>query len=204
MNRVFIYWDFSNIYVAGKNLAEERNNAPHAKSRFRINFDALMMLARADRPVERAFVAGSVPPRSDSLWERLEASGVQLQLYDRGKHSDSEQEIPDGYILKLMMGDGIKYHNDPGIVVLLTGDGKGYPAGKGFHAALEFLHKRGWCVELLSWEDSCSRHMRKWVEENGIFVALDDFYKSITFLEPSRFAPGRRSAPLDLSRRPRV
>ena len=41
-----------------------------------------------------------------------------------------------------------------------------------------------------------------------MFVALDDFYESITFLEPSKpgyqLAMGRREAPLDLSRRPTV
>ena len=41
---------------------------------------------------------------------------------------------------------------------------------------------------------------------NGVFVALDEFYESVTFMEPSRpgfeFAVGRGPAPLDLSRRP--
>ena len=47
--------------------------------------------------------------------------------------------------------------------------------------------------------------MRRWAEENGVFVALDDFYESVTFMEPSRpgfeLAMGRDPAPLDLSRR---
>ena len=47
--------------------------------------------------------------------------------------------------------------------------------------------------------------MRRWAEQNGIFVALDDYYQSVTFLEPP--APGRPLAeprtarPVDLSRR---
>ncbi len=76
--------------------------------------------------------------------------------------------------------------DDPDIVVLITGD------GAAFHAALERLHARGWQrIEILSWAQS-----------NGEFVALDDFYEAITFLEPSRpgheFAPARDSRPLDL------
>ena len=67
------------------------------------------------------------------------------------------------------------------------------------------MHKRGWRVEILSWAHSCNQRMRRWAEENGIFVALDDFYAAVTFVEPSRpgfeFAPGRESAPLDLSQR---
>ena len=57
------------------------------------------------------------------------------------------------------------------------------------------MHKRGWRVEILSW-----------AQENGIFIALDDFYESITFMEPSRpgaeLASARDSAELDLSQRP--
>lgn len=47
--------------------------------------------------------------------------------------------------------------------------------------------------------------MQRWAEENGVFVALDDFYEAVTFREPSRpgheLAPPRDSAPLDLARR---
>jgi hypothetical protein len=47
--------------------------------------------------------------------------------------------------------------------------------------------------------------MRRWAEENGVFVALDDFYEAITFMEPSRpgseLALARDAAELDLSRR---
>ena len=46
------------------------------------------------------------------------------------------------------------------------------------------MHKRGWRVEILSWAHSCNQRMRQWAQENGVFVALDDFYESITFMEP--------------------
>ena len=69
----------------------------------------------------------------------------------------------------------------------------------------ERMHGRGWRVEGLSWAHSCNQGMRRWAEANGMFVALDDHYEAITFREPSRpgheFAPARKQAPLDLSRR---
>ncbi|MCY4152320.1 MAG: hypothetical protein OXE94_08825 [Aestuariivita sp.] len=44
--------------------------------------------------------------------------------------------------------------------------------------------------------------MREGAEANGVFVALDDYYDAITFLEPSRhsdsLAPGRTAEDLDL------
>ena len=105
-----------------------------------------------------------------------------------------------------MLEDALDNIGDPGIVVLLIGDGAGYEEGAGFHATLERMHQLGWRIEILSWTHSCKRAMREWAEQNGVFVALDDFYDSITFREPSRpgheLAPGRESAPLDLSIRP--
>ena len=105
-----------------------------------------------------------------------------------------------------MLEDGWDYNGTPGIVSLLTGDGAGYVEGAGFHRTLERMHNRGWRVEILSWAHSCNQRMRQWALENGTFVALDDFYDSVTFLEPSRpgqeLAQSRDSSPLDLSRRP--
>ena len=88
---------------------------------------------------------------------------------------------------------------------MLTGDGAGFADGVGFHADLERMRRRGWQIEVVSWRHSCNRRMREWAEEIGKFVALDDHYDSVTFLE--RPAPGepianaRYAVPVDLSGR---
>lgn len=68
------------------------------------------------------------------------------------------------------------------------------------------MHRRGWRVEVLSWAHSCRRGMRRWAEQNGVFIPLDDYYNAITFRESSRggheFAPRRDESELNLSRRP--
>ena len=203
MDTVFIYWDNSNIFHEAQRLAEERNGTPAARYRVRINFDAMYQLAHADRTAGRAVAAGSVPPEMRQLWNRLEAAGAQVRLFHRGEAG--EEEVPDYFLQKCMLEDGWDHLSDPGIIVLLTGDGAGYYDGAGFHAAVERLHGGGWRVEILSWAHSCNQRMKHWAENNGIFVALDDFYDSITFIEPSKpgqeFAPARDSQPLDLSRR---
>lgn len=51
------------------------------------------------------------------------------------------------------------------------------------------MHDRRWAVEVLSWRHNGARRMREWDEENGVFVALDDYYENITFLESA--APGQ-------------
>ena len=127
---------------------------------------------------------------------------MEVRLFDR------ERDAPDHVLQLEMLRDAVDRLDcdEPGIAVLLTGDGAGYLQGAGFHSTLERMRNRGWRVEILSWARSTNQRMRRWAEENGVFVALDDFYESVTFMEPSRpgfeLAMGRDRAPLDLSRRP--
>ena len=205
MEKVFIYWDTSNIFHEAQRLAEEFEDGPDARYRVRIHFDNLLRLAHADRPVQRALAAGSVPPEMRQLWNRMEEQGVQVQLFDRGDPRRGEQEVPDQVLQLQMLRDALEFNGDPGIVVLLTGDGAGYYEGGGFHRTLEAMHQRDWRIEVLSWAHACNQRMRRWAEANALFVSLDDFYGSITFAEPSRpgheLALARKPAPLDLDRR---
>ncbi len=206
MSGVFVYWDNSNIFHEAQRIAEERNGDVNARYRVRIHFENLLRLAHADRPLTKAMAAGSVPPELRQLWNRLENLGVEINLFDRGERDRGEQQTPDQWLQLWMLEDALDYNGDAGIVVLLTGDGAGYVEGRGFHSTLERMHRRGWQVEVLSWEHSCGRGMREWAIENGVFVALDDYYDAITFMEPSRpgheLALARPPASLELTQRP--
>ncbi len=153
----------------------------------RIHFRNLLELARAGRDIEHAVAVGSIPPELRHVWNRLENEGVTVKLLERGEMQGRRQGI-DQVLQTAMLRDGIDHSGNPGIVVLLTGDGAGFADGVGFHADLERMRGRGWRVEVLSWRHSCNRRMREWAEEHGRFFALDDFYEHITFLE--RPAPG--------------
>ena len=205
MESVFIYWDNSNIFHEAQRLLAERSEGANARYRVRIDFENMLRLAHADRPIEQALAVGSIPPEMRQLWNRMESSGVEVRLFDRGSPVRGEQEMPDRLLQLRMLEDALDYNGDPAVVVLLTGDGAGYLEGAGFHSTLERMHRRGWRVEILSWAHSCNQRMRRWAEENGVFVALDDFYEAITFMEPSRpgseLALARDAAELDLSRR---
>ena len=206
MDRVFVYWDNSNIFHEAQRFAEERNEGSNARYRVRINFENMLRLAHADRSLKRALAVGSLPPELRHLWNRLDGLGVDVELFDQGDPSHGEQGMPTGVLQLRMLEDALDYIDDPSIVALLTGDGAGYMEGAGFHSILERMHKRRWRIEILSWAHSCNQRMRSWAQEHGVFVPLDDFYESITFMEPSRpgheLAPERRSSELDLSRRP--
>jgi hypothetical protein len=205
MDRVFIYWDNSNIFHEAQRLAEERSEGPNARYRIRVHFDNMLRLAHADRPIERALAVGSVPSEMRQLWNRMESNGIEVRLFDRGSRERGEQEMPDRLLQLRMLEDALDCNGNPGIVVLLTGDGAGYLEGAGFHSTLERMHQRNWRIEILSWVHACNQRMRRWAESNGVFVPLDDFYDAITFMEPSRpgfeLAQSRDAAPLDLSRR---
>ena len=157
----------------------------------RIHFRNLLELARADRPVERALAVGSVPPELRHVWNSLENEGVDVHLLERGSLSGSEQGV-DQLLQTQMLLDGSDFNGNPATAVLLTGYGRGFSEGAGFHADLERMRLRGWRIEVLSWRHSCARRMREWAIEHGVFIALDDYYESVTFLEsPPQGALGR-------------
>ena len=85
----------------------------------------------------------------------------------------------------------------PEVAVLLTGDGAGYEVGVGFHADLERLQKKGWGIEVLSWTHSCKRTLREWADYVGVFIPLESYYGSISFIEDGE----RFAQPLDLTKR---
>lgn len=92
MSSVFIYWDNSNIFHSAQELAEDRSGEGDSYYRLRINFRNLYKLAAADRPVVRAFAAGSIPPALTALWNVLEGQGVKADLFQRGEDTPSEQD----------------------------------------------------------------------------------------------------------------
>ena len=187
--------------------AAEQREGNSAYARARLKFPNLLKLAQAERPIEKALAVGSVPPQLRHVWNRLESEGVSVQLLERGSHTGTEQGV-DQVLQVQMLRDAADYNGDPGVAVLLTGDGRGFYDGIGFHADIERMHRKGWRIEVLSWQHSCNRRMREWVEENGLFIALDDFYESITYLEEPEagrpYAEPRYAKPLEFGQRRRL
>lgn len=203
MDKVFVYWDNSNIFISAREVAAQREGEG-ARVRVRIHFRNLLELARAGRPVKRALAVGSVPPELRHVWNSLENEGVEVRLLERGSLSGGEQGV-DQLLQTQMLRDGFDFNGEPGTAVLLTGDGRGFSEGAGFHADLERMANRGWRIEVLSWRHSCARRMREWANQHGVFIPLDDYYESVTFLEsppPGHPVAGPRFAvPPDLRSR---
>jgi NYN domain len=198
MKKVFVFWDNSNIFISAKSVAAEREGGD-AQYHIRIQFDHLLALAVAGRELEYAIAVGSVPPALRHVWNRLEKAGVKVELFERGSLSLREQAV-DQLLQTHMLRKALDYNGDPGIAVMLTGDGAGFLDGVGFHSDLERMHRKGWGIEVLAWERTCNPRMKDWAEKIGIFVPLENSYDTITFTEDESGAI-RRAIPLDLSRR---
>ena len=195
---VFVFWDNSNIFISAKTVARgfEGDSAYY---QIRIDFDHMMQLARANRPLEYALAVGSVPPPMRHVWNRMEQAGVQVELFERGTESQREQAV-DQALQVQMLRKAFDYNGNPGIAVVLTGDGQGFMDGVGFHADLDRMHARGWGVEVIAWEQTCNPRMREWARNVGEFIALEDYYHSVTFTEEDN-KPIRYARPVDLSGR---
>lgn len=192
MTNAFIFLDNSNIFLSGRSIAELRDGMG-AKGPFRLQLDNLIELAAAGRTIGGAWASGSTDSdRSSPVWKTLRDRGVRVEVYERGAYTGGEQAVDQSLQVHLLrLG-----YQDPQVAVLLTGDGSGHEGGTGFLNDAKLLASNGWAVEVLSWRHSCSAALRAWAEEHGVFVALDDYYDQVTFLEF-----GRLSKPLSMVRR---
>ena len=153
MDKVFVYWDNSNIFISAREVAIDREGEV-ARYRIRIHLRNLLRLAHGDREIGRAVAVGSIPPELRHVWNRLENEGIEVQLFERGAMMGREQGV-DQALQVAMLRDAFDHNGDPGVAVLLTGDGAGFYDGVGFRADLERMRHRGWRIEVLSWRHSC-------------------------------------------------
>ena len=166
---MFLYWDNSTILTGTQALAEDKEGWS-AHSRVRIHFPSMVQLARWQRPMARALEVGSVPPELRGVWNSLEEQGIAVQLFERGQPGGQEQGV-DQALQTAMLRDLCHNNGDPGIAVLLSGDGAGFADRCGFHADLERMHRKGWCIKILAWRHSCNQRMREEDPQAGQPVA---------------------------------
>jgi hypothetical protein len=182
---VRICWDNSNIFIPAQSIAARRDG-PYADRRLRIHFENLFRLAHAGRQVDSGVFVGSrsaVPP---AILQRLVLPRLSVEFYERGLASRKEQGVDQ--CLQVQMLRTATDVATPGVAVLLTGDGAGYAEGVGYHADLERLFRLGWGIEVLAWEEATSLALRRWAESVGVFVSLDRYFQSVTFIKGGRIA----------------
>ena len=126
------------------------------------------------------------------------APDAEIDLREPGRDSNAEQQLTD-LVLQARMTRLLDL-DEPGLLVLVTGDGQGWARGDGMFAAAKRLGGQGWAVEVLAWRDSLNRHLAAWASRPPhALVELDDHYRALTFVER-----GRGCGTLDLTSRPRA
>ena len=53
-------------------------------------------------------------------------------------------------------------------------------------ADIKRIHKLGWGIKVYAWESTCNSYLKSFAEEKGVFVPLEEYYYSITFLKGKR------------------
>ncbi len=189
----YVFWDNSNIFLAGREYAEN-TEGPAFAAGMRIQFTHLLRLALAGRQAGKIICVGSDFADLAAMWQKLRDTGTEVEIFEPGNSSRREQGVDQ--CLQVHMLRAALDVQPPGVAVLLTGDGAGFNDGTGFHADLKRLHVKGWGVEVLSWTHSCGRSLRSWAESAGVFVPIERYYKSVTFVTGLRYA-----SPLSLKNR---
>jgi hypothetical protein len=132
---------------------------PGHEYEFRIHFKNLIQFVANNRPIDYAFVAGSVPPPNDEVWSWFHKLNIDLEIQER---SAGGGEIAVDEIIQLSMANRtIDIQPNHEKFVLLTGDGAGFNEGKGSIKQLERVLKSGNEIEVVSWDLGCNRHLKE-------------------------------------------
>ena len=178
----FVFWDNSNIWLVGKNVCQTKE--PGSEVAFRVYFKNLFKYAVGNHDVAYAYVAGSVPPQSDGLWQYFQDIGVQVNTQERGVIGGGEVAVDE--IIQLEMANILLDIDEPQTIILLTGDGNGYNSGRGFIKQLERAKRKAWNIEVVSWDLGCNRYLREFAMQNGVYKKLEDVYNQVTFIQNGR------------------
>ncbi|OJX73794.1 MAG: hypothetical protein BGO92_04570 [Magnetospirillum sp. 64-120] len=132
-------------------------------------------------------LAGSVPPGNDALWDAANKAGFDTTLLRRVE-SDTGRLIEQGVdeAIHLKIANILLDTDEPGTMVLATGDGAETEQASSFTQQVRRAAKRGWNVEIWSWQNQLAKRLRDTRLEfpNQVKVfKLDAWYDSIVFIK---------------------
>ena len=188
---MYIFWDNSNIHYAGLDQVLPLKEPNVERELYRTYFSGLLDVVTQGRTVDSISFAGSVPPSDNALWNSVRKLGIVPDLLPRVV-GEGEVNTTD-HVLQLALLRLLSDVDEPGIFALLTGDGAGINKGQGFLADALRMVKKGWEVEIYSWDAACHSQLRDFAKRYGKYVRLEDYYENITFIKNGRSAlPIRR------------
>jgi hypothetical protein len=181
-----IFLDNSNIFGGAQSAARRKEGAIWLC--VRIDYQQLFRLLLHNKYNRKtSMLAGSVPPGNEALWRAARDAGFDTTLLRR-VDNDTGRLVEQGVdeAIHLRIANILLDSDDPGIIVLATGDGKKTEQGSSFPQQVRRAAKRGWKVEIWSWTDALSPVLRNTQAEFPGLVKifrLDEWYHGIVFLK---------------------
>lgn len=184
--KTHIFLDNSNIFGGAQRVASEKEKAPWPA--VRIDYKNLFRVLRHGKMnTGVSMLAGSVPPGNEALWTAAQEAGFDTTLLhkvpaDTGRLS--EQGVDEA--IHLRIGNILLDAEEPGMIVVATGDGAQTAQGCSFTDQVIRAAKRGWKVEIWSWRVQLSPRLRdtriKYPDLVTVLM-LDEWYRSVVFLK---------------------
>jgi hypothetical protein len=176
-----LFVDLSNIQIGARRQADQEGEW---RTDVRVEGENLARYLHAGRAVVR----GAVVVNADlPAAARHHYAGIgQVIVRESGRVTGTEQANDE--TLQVRIYETI--HSLPkGVLVLATGDGAGSAEGRGFIPALDAARRHGWAIEVVSWRNSTNSRLIAWLKRTGnLFVALEEAYYSVTFIQGGRKA----------------
>jgi hypothetical protein len=183
---IHVFLDNSNIFLGAQRLAGTTESHIPGPA-IRVYWRNLFALVEAKRGCLSKVLAGSVPPGNEELWQYAKDFGYNTDLLRRVTREDGrhvEQAVDE--MLHLKIANALLDHDPPQTLVLVTGDGKVSDFSTSFPAQAERALRRGWTVEVWSWQLQMSGAWKRLAAANSNKVRvshLDPFYYSVTFVK---------------------
>jgi hypothetical protein len=155
--------------------------------------DNFISLIEDGQTIATRVLAGSVPPGNDELWQYSRDRGYDTNLLRKVERDDGrigEQAVDE--ILHLKIANVLLDCDEPGVIVLGTGDGQVSTWGTSFPLQAERALKKGWRVEVWSWIDQLSGAFKRLVQQYPDQIRihlLDAYYYNISFVKGGIYSP---------------
>jgi hypothetical protein len=158
-----------------------------------------------------SMLAGSVPPGNDALWDAAVQAGFDTTLLRRVA-SDTGRLVEQGVdeAIHLRISNILLDADEPGTIVIATGDGAQGIQGCSFTDQVVRAAKHDWKVEVWSWQSQLSQRLRNTrlrFPGQVKILKFDEWYRSIVFLKSGTYhmpggdviVPGRSCLPMNLT-----
>ncbi len=147
MKECVVVVDNSNIFIEGRKYSSvSQGKSGEMDYSWRIDFGRLLAFLANGRTIHEAFLVGSRPPSSDSVWASAEQLGFQVVVHDRD--SQGREKAVDTELVALGT-EAICVAPRAMALVIASGD-------RDFIPLVKVAKRRNWHVEMAAFTSSFS------------------------------------------------